>query len=303
MRYTLILLLAIASACTPTTVAAVPVQRMPDVHHAAHRGGISNRPVGREDCDYTMAVDRCASLVGQSRCMYDRCVYKYCPTTFTHDTVVESCIQARDDKPIAIAAAANVRVDEDGTDVQHAKKTSERSNSNVAAGTVSLASEPTLSVPAVHSPCFAATGKWSRAKIQHMLRKVSMDVYNDRAHEHYTEGSQRWSGIDGHVCPSAAPKYSDCSSTVTWIYWTLFGKGTDFMNGEKWHAGYTGTLIEHGTQVSTDSLQVGDLCFYYHPMHHVAIYVGGGMVVSHGADPVGYYSVHYAPLDYCRRYV
>jgi len=77
------------------------------------------------------------------------------------------------------------------------------------------------------------------------------------------------------------------------------------LNGENWSAGYTGTLIEHGRNVDVDeaSLKVGDLCFYYHPMHHVAIYVGGGMVVTHGMDPVGYYKYTYAPLDYCRRYL
>lgn len=75
--------------------------------------------------------------------------------------------------------------------------------------------------------------------------------FDDRANEHYTEGSERWSGIDGKVMPPhgekrldtagsrlpflalqlathaprsclgplspAAPPYSDCSSFVTWI--------------------------------------------------------------------------------------
>jgi cell wall-associated NlpC family hydrolase len=132
-----------------------------------------------------------------------------------------------------------------------------------------------------------------------------MDGYFERANEHYTEGPKRWSGITGKVCPTKAPEYSDCSSFVTWIYWTLFGNGNDFMNGEGWSGGYTGTLDQHGTQVpmSVNDLQIGDLCFYYHPMHHVAIYVGGGKVVTHGMDPVGYYAWNYAPVDFCRRYI
>jgi cell wall-associated NlpC family hydrolase len=39
-----------------------------------------------------------------------------------------------------------------------------------------------------------------------------------------------------------------------------------------------------GTHVSTSALQPGDLVFYYSPISHVGIYVGGGMVV-HAANP------------------
>lgn len=164
---------------------------------------------------------------------------------------------------------------------------------------------PLVGAPDAASPCGGGSGAKTADELRHWLLDVSMDVYYDRANEHYTEGSERWSGITGHVCPPKAPKYSDCSSTVTWIYWTLFGHGPDFMNGEKWSAGYTGTLDQHGTNVaiSTKDLAIGDLCFYYHPMHHVAIYVGGGKVVSHGMDPVGYYPYDYAPVDFCRRYI
>ena len=38
-------------------------------------------------------------------------------------------------------------------------------------------------------------------------------------------------------------------------------------------------------------------------MHHVAIYVGEGKVVSHGMDPVGWLAFDYAPIDYARRYL
>jgi cell wall-associated NlpC family hydrolase len=160
-------------------------------------------------------------------------------------------------------------------------------------------------MPVAKAQCWADSHKWTRAEVKHKLHHVAMVVYRDRNKEHYTEGDKRWSGIQHNVCPPHAPPYSDCSSTVTWIYWTVFGKGKDFLNGEDWKAGYTGTLDKHGTRVGikVDDLQVGDLCFYYHPMHHVAIYVGGGKVVSHGADPVGYYPVHYAPTDFCIRYI
>jgi len=170
---------------------------------------------------------------------------------------------------------------------------------------VPLKHTKSVGTPDVASPCGGGSGAKTPAETRHWLLDVSMDVYHDRGSEHYTEGGQRWSGISGHVCPTSAPPYSDCSSCTTWIYWTLFGNGADFINGESWKAGYTGTQIEHGVDVGTAEagLAVGDLCFYYHPIAHVAIYVGGGMVVSHGADPVGYYSYTYAPLDYCRRYI
>lgn len=157
------------------------------------------------------------------------------------------------------------------------------------------------------SPCHVHhKGEWSLQAMQHYLHQVAMDVYNKRASETYSEDMvQRWDGISGHVCPPAVPRYSDCSSMVTWVYWTLFGQGGDFMNGENWKGGYTGSLDQFGRQVpaNVNDLQVGDLCFYYTPMHHVAIYVGGGMVVSHGMDPVGYYAWDYAPVDFCRRYL
>ena len=162
-----------------------------------------------------------------------------------------------------------------------------------------------LGTPEVNSPCTGDKGAWTVQKIQSNLLATAMDGYYDRANEHYTEGGERWSGITGKVCPSKAPPYSDCSSFVTWIYWTLFGNGPDFLNAESWSAGYTGTLVVHGVQVpaNVNSLEVGDLCFYYQPMHHVAIYVGGGKVVTHGEDPVGYSPWDYAPVDYCRRYI
>eukprot|EP00762_Andalucia_godoyi_P007866 ANDGO_01285.mRNA.1 hypothetical protein len=115
---------------------------------------------------------------------------------------------------------------------------------------------------------------------------AAMALYNQRGSEIYTEGSQRWSGITDRVYPPSAPKYSDCSSAATWAYWTVYGKGPDFLNGENWSAGYTGTLMQHGRSVSLGSAQVGDLVMYGNPVSHTAIYIGGGRVISHGEDPV-----------------
>ncbi|HJQ43184.1 MAG TPA: NlpC/P60 family protein [Jatrophihabitantaceae bacterium] len=42
----------------------------------------------------------------------------------------------------------------------------------------------------------------------------------------------------------------------------------------------------YGTEVSMDALQPGDLIFYYSPIGHVTIYVGGGMMVSASTEGV-----------------
>jgi len=127
-------------------------------------------------------------------------------------------------------------------------------------------------------------------------------LYNQRANEHYTQGGQRWIGITNRVYPPSAPTYSDCSSASTWCYWTQYGSGPDFLNGQQWKAGYTGNMLDHGTVVSVASAKAGDLCFYYNPVSHVAIYIGNLQVISHGADPVSIYSV-YNSLNHCRSYV
>lgn len=58
----------------------------------------------------------------------------------------------------------------------------------------------------------------------------------------------------------------------------------DTVNGESWRAGFTGTLLEHGREVGTPA--PGDLALYGSgfPGEHVAIYTGGGLVVSHGSE-------------------
>lgn len=132
-------------------------------------------------------------------------------------------------------------------------------------------------------------------------------LYNERANEQYTEGSERWSGIDQKVYPPKAPPYSDCSAAVTWIYWTVYGKGTDFLNGESWSAGYTGTLIDHGKAVAYSAAQPGDLVFYGSTADHIthtAIYIGNGQIISHGSDPVLKGSIDYrSDRQFLRSYI
>lgn len=107
---------------------------------------------------------------------------------------------------------------------------------------------------------------------------------------HYTEGDQRWEGIEQGLKAwrGEYPHYSDCSSSVTWWLWNAldhFHVG-DVVNGARWQSGYTGTLLEHGHSVKGGPYQRGDAVIYgtSWPGFHTAMYVGGGMVVSHGCE-------------------
>lgn len=113
---------------------------------------------------------------------------------------------------------------------------------------------------------------------------------------HYSMGSDRWEGIDRRllIARGQYPKHSDCSSSSTWLLWNAlahtFGV-RDVVNGTAWRAGYTGTIAQHGKLVAHDrNLQVGDLLLYGPaPIYeHVAVYMGGGKVFSHGSEPGPY---------------
>lgn len=78
---------------------------------------------------------------------------------------------------------------------------------------------------------------------------------------------------------------SDCSSWATSVYNSA---GLPDPNGENFGGGYTGTLGDHGREVSRASLKPGDLVLYGpKPHHHVEMYVGPGeKTIGHGSSPV-----------------
>src|SRR6185437_13452484 len=83
------------------------------------------------------------------------------------------------------------------------------------------------------------------------------------------------------------PNEADCSSFAGWCYWNglhVHLGHTDIVNGEHWLGGYTGTMLEHGRRVSSPI--AGDAIIYGRswPGEHVAIFTGGGLVVSHGSE-------------------
>jgi cell wall-associated NlpC family hydrolase len=132
------------------------------------------------------------------------------------------------------------------------------------------------------------------AQVAEHCRRVALAGVRARADIHYTQKwPERWWGIQ-HACTGKnQPRFADCSAYTTWIFWWcrkyLRGSaGEDIVNGQDWKAGYTGTQLQYGR---THKQGVGawypgrTLVFYGKPtVSHVAIYVGDGMVVSHGSE-------------------
>lgn len=127
----------------------------------------------------------------------------------------------------------------------------------------------------------------------------------DEPSVHYTEGSLRWAGITlgRRSVKHQAPPYADCSSFVTWCYWdaSRWLDLPDIINNSNWAAGYTGTMVLCGEQVAAPT--PGDLAFYGTGVpYHVALFIGGGRVISHGREQ-GPEIVPVGPVSQYRRYV
>jgi hypothetical protein len=111
--------------------------------------------------------------------------------------------------------------------------------------------------------------------------------------------------------PPWVPSRWDCSGFVTACYYAA--KAPD-PNGRGYDGqGYTGTLMNRGTKATYSNIKLGDLIFYYRTTSpspafpygspkHVAVYVGNGMVASHGRYPMGYYRWDYAEVNHIRTY-
>lgn len=107
---------------------------------------------------------------------------------------------------------------------------------------------------------------------------------------HYTQDGRRWEGIDRRrdAAKGEYPHYSDCSSFYTWCAYNGLvlhgGNHSDRVNGLAWRAGYTGTLLRHGRR---RNMPIPGCAIVYGrawPGEHVALYTGGGKVVSHGSE-------------------
>jgi cell wall-associated NlpC family hydrolase len=154
-------------------------------------------------------------------------------------------------------------------------------------------------------------------KHRSVARKLMMNAlligYSHASQVHYTQDLKKrwqWKKADLKAYRGEFPRYVDCSSFATWAIWNgLSHYGVrDTVNGLAWNAGYTGTMLKHGKRVnSSRNWKRGD-CFIYGsgwPGKHVAVYIGGGYVISHGSEG-GPYKVrwNYRPdLMEVRRYI
>lgn len=148
------------------------------------------------------------------------------------------------------------------------------------------------------------TTRTSRAQKQNQTIKNTR-WRRDRANRiHYTQSSMRMQGVRERMRP-VPPKLSiweDCSSEATYEHWLV---GWPDPNGLGYNGqGYTGTQIRHGWLVSNP--EIGDLVFYgpgRWDISHVAVYVGHGMVYSHGSEAGPFIlPINYRPVRQIRRY-
>lgn len=139
-----------------------------------------------------------------------------------------------------------------------------------------------------------------RRRARKTVLKCAYALLKVPGHVHYTQGFNRWYGINTlHIDFGVIPYWGDCSSTTTWILREALRsvyRYSDVVNGFQWKAGYTGTQIRHGKRIWLKrNLRIGDLIFYGKPrVKHVAIYIGDGYVFSHGSEG-GPYKLH---VDY-----
>ncbi len=79
---------------------------------------------------------------------------------------------------------------------------------------------------------------------------------------------------DAYVYGAAGPNAWDCSG-LTMMAWAQAGVGLPHSSSAQFGS---------GPRIPSGSLQPGDLVFYYHPISHVALYIGNGLIV-HAAHP------------------
>jgi cell wall-associated NlpC family hydrolase len=79
---------------------------------------------------------------------------------------------------------------------------------------------------------------------------------------------------DAYVYGATGPSAFDCSG-LTMMAWAQAGVGLPHSSRAQ---------MGSGSPVSSSSLKPGDLVFYYQPVSHVGIYIGGGRIV-HAANP------------------
>ncbi|BCJ46599.1 hypothetical protein GCM10010168_38780 [Actinoplanes ianthinogenes] len=141
------------------------------------------------------------------------------------------------------------------------------------------------------------------------LQKLRLKAYGDTDDGPYKTGpcpvdytndmggraAQRACDLIGkpYVFGSEGPNSYDCSG-LTKAAWAAVGVHLEHYTKDQWGS---------GKSVSRSELKPGDLVFYYSDVHHVAIYIGGGMVVHapHTGDHVRMATIDRGPIAGYRR--
>lgn len=92
---------------------------------------------------------------------------------------------------------------------------------------------------------------------------------------------------------AAGPNAFDCSGLVSWAY---KNSGVSLPRTSR-------AMSQVGTPVSKADLRPGDLVFFYRPVSHVGIYIGGGQIVhaSNAKSPVKVSDMSRMPFNSARR--
>lgn len=135
-------------------------------------------------------------------------------------------------------------------------------------------------------------------KLRRLIVAAALSFYAHGAHCHYTMGPSRMTIVRKKLKSlDGVELYEDCSSSCTGFYYMA---GAPDPNGNGYNLeGFTGTLWARGRLVTLAQAQPGDLVFYKSPSYpgfpyaHVAVYIGGGKVISFGSEPP-----RILPIDY-----
>lgn len=131
-----------------------------------------------------------------------------------------------------------------------------------------------------------------RKKGRDIVTQAALLGITNKDRIHYTEyAPARWEGIDKGLLAAKGeyPHHADCSAFVTWCLWNALRHGPDVVNGQKWKAGYTGTMVSHGRVITDHHYAArGDAVLYGTPTYHTAIIIGRRngqlLVASHGEE-------------------
>jgi cell wall-associated NlpC family hydrolase len=178
----------------------------------------------------------------------------------------------------AAAAAALVGLLPNATDT--AVRTAPEAAAPDAAAPEALAPEaapvsPTRTTPTVELPvrhvALSAPSRAGSAAVSHAMSKLGAPY--------------RWG--------AAGPSAFDCSGLVTWAYKKV---GVSLPRTSR-------AMSRVGMPVPKSALRPGDLVFFYSPVSHVGIYIGGGKVVnaSQPGTPVKISNISGMPFNSARR--